>query len=168
MVSKRGLYVIALQRTEGQTVYSYGTGVYVGIELPPWYDGFEPTDVELEAFSREVMAYDAQEGGPQADYDVINDAVAQGRISLDEGMDLKKLLYEEWTIQRERPILERAREIFWDSLREPKIMLDNGGIIYGSECHWLSVTEWFSIAHQYTASVMVAPPTENGSWKENS
>lgn len=135
--SKHGMQVpldvIAIREIKDDKVYSYGMGTYVGDFPRPGSD--KPLTDEEEQFYRNLI--ESIDENPPVDLATFFEKrVLEGRLTQEEADEQIAQAKQRRELDRARPIEDRIRDAHLLVMRNPKIVLQNGHVVWGYECWW--------------------------------
>jgi hypothetical protein len=134
MSHEPGSKVLAVRDGDEKTIYYYGTGTYVGDEVPPNAGEMdEETRRIIEQSIAEMDSGEAEEGVKEL-LDLALERKIIDQAKYDEDLAQAKVKLQE---DRKRPMADRVQELWLSSRENPKIVLDDDkGVVWGYQCWW--------------------------------
>lgn len=130
-MTKPGTRVWAISHADTDTIWAYGFGTYLGDQRRT----DEIREADLDLCRKVIVKADAD--GPIIDAQrYYADQVAAGKLTAAEAAEKCAEQDAAWAAELARPIDERARKLAEGMYMNPKIRLDDGGIVWGYECWW--------------------------------
>jgi hypothetical protein len=136
-----GSHVLAVRNADSETntLYVFGEGTYVGDKIRPGWPE-EPSDVD-----RKMIEETLQNADP----------VAQLKAVLDEFLNRNEITHEDYaarlataeaqyTVEKAKPMEERVKQYWLSVASNPRIDLDNGGVVWGYQCWWGPVNSFMT------------------------
>lgn len=134
MTDERAQRVFAVSSADAETVHLLGFGLYVGDHprpgTPEWKDRSE---ADRDLYRRAIRDGDADPFDPVPFYESL---VAKGEMTRTEADEALAAGAERRATEAARPIDDRAADLAEHVARNPKIVLDNGDVVWGCECWW--------------------------------
>jgi hypothetical protein len=159
-----GERVAAVLSATKEEVRFLGFGVYVGDEHPPGWS-LDPEDdpglpelrAMVEAGIRDLDAHPFDHRG------ICADLVCRGEMTREQGEARIAEIETRRAAELARPMEERVAESLDRMGRNPKIVLDDGGIVWGYQCWWCREGEF----ERFRGGRRIVPASVNGGGSES-
>lgn len=130
-----GTRVWAVANWTEEVVYAFGYGTYVG-DVPGAWPAL--TDADRAEAERAIRGADAH----PIDLEVVADTmVTAGMITREEADRRLAATAARDASEQARPMADRVEALLYERSLNPKIVLDEGGVVWGRECYWAPIDE---------------------------
>lgn len=128
--------VVAIRDADQDEIRIFGHGTYVGDHPRP---GTVWTDDDVAAVEAMIVAKD---GEPSPWPEAIGGLVEEGVVTQAEADERLERIAAEEAADRARPLRERAERMLRKASLNPRIELDDGGVVWGFQCWWRPSEGW--------------------------
>lgn len=132
MKPEPGTRTFAVRNANKNTIWIFGYGTYVGDHPRPGTDVLDEGDIAIA--EQAIRDRDADPIDVRPFYDKL---VADGDMTQEEADTACAEGQAKYAATQARPLRERAEELVRGMNLNPKIELDNGGVVWGYQCWWM-------------------------------
>ena len=125
-----GTRVFAVQSADEKQVRLYGKGVYVGDDFPPGTPA-QPSPEEFLKIQDMILEFDQTDP-----ISILIEDLRKKGLNKEDLDALEAQHKAQNEVEMARPLQDRVQEYYEHAMKNPKIELDDGSVVWGFQCWW--------------------------------